>query len=1276
MGTITDKLSKLVTTKESIKNAIISKGVPVTNSDTFASYVNKILEIQSTITSSKINTVEEIKNNWKYKLVSLTSSPSYSSTAEAAKDFDDSTWNTINVPHDWSIYNEFNSSSAAGYEGGYLDGGDSWYRKRLDLTDSTKQIYIYFDGVYKDCNIYVNGTKVGDNKWYNPFYFDITSELNFDGNDVLAVFVRNQQPSSRWYSGSGIIRNVYLVTGQKSALGIDNIKITSENLEEELYNGLVNTKIETDIINSTDSEINVSIKYTISFKGEEINSLITSSNLIAGTNKIVNTIQIPNPVLWDEYKGNLYEAKIEIIYGSDVIYSSKTKYGYRYFKFDSEKGFFLNGKSLKMRGVCLHHDLGCIGAEINSSAIERQIRIMKDMGCNAIRITHNPASPEMLNICAREGIMVIEEAFDAWENLKKQYDFAKDFNNYAESSIKYMVKRGVNNPAIIMWSIGNEIGGATVSTATKLVNWVKEIDTTRAVTMGMNDVTTEEFRNIMDVLDVVGGNYKDSNLYNYLRSLKPGVKLFSSETTSAFSSRGVYARDNDNKQCSSFDDDRAGWGAYASTALADNMNTAFIGGMFVWTGFDYIGEPTPFNAYPSRSSYFGIVDLAGFPKDIYYMYQSRWTDKPMIHILPHWTHESGNIKVWLYSNCYKVELFLNGTSLGSKLQTQIGSKYQFEYSVAYAAGTLVANGYDSKNNLIAQDVVYTSYAPSKIKLISDKSMVNINSDDLIFIECDILDRNGNICPTANNEITFTCTGGTVVGTDNGDATDVSHSLRSNIRKAFNGKALCVVRPDRTSSKVTVTATSTDLTRATLDISQGKLTSLSTIKSEFIDATNPPIPDGTIIEVTNIVLSKNNLNLGVDDSITLNYTLVPSNTTQTGVTFTANPSGIVSISGNTITGVSAGTCTVTATSSENSSVSATCEVTVAAEAVKITNIELDHNTLSIDNGSSETLTATITPSDATNQILTWSANNENVALTPNGSTCIVTGKSAGESIITVSANDGSGKSATCTVTINLVNVPVEGVNLDKTEASVKVGRSVNLTATITPENATNPAVSWTKDNDNITLTPNSNIVTVMGVTKGTSVVTATTDDGSYTAECRITINDGIEGYTELRENYTATGAVFKDEATFDSNSQTFFADITIDKSVDVQNILSLSSDITIWSSSNISCIHLFNQNSTNSIEVNFNHLNARDKKDISITGDRIKIAINKNAVYFNGSKIIVGAIWNSQFWDTLTASNNIQVGSAQGNVRSISTYNTYGFYDSLLTEEKMAEITTI
>ena len=1276
MGTVADKLNKLVTTKENIKNAIISKGISVTDSDTFASYANKILEIQGTITSSKINTVEEIKNNWKYKLVSSTSSVYYSSTAEAAKDFNDSTWNTINVPHDWSIYNEFNSSSAAGYEGGYLDGGDSWYRRKLDLTDSTKQIYIYFDGVYKDCDIYVNGTKVGDNKWYNPFYFDITSELNFDGDDVLAVFVRNQQPSSRWYSGSGIIRNVYLVTGEKSALGIDNIKITSENLEEELYNGLVNTKIETNIINNTDSEINISTKYIISFKGEEINSLITSSKLNAGINEIVNTIQIPNPILWDEYKGNLYEAKIEITYGSDVIYSSRTKYGYRYFKFDSEKGFFLNGKSLKMRGVCLHHDLGCIGAENNSSAIERQIRIMKDMGCNAIRITHNPASPEMLNICAREGIMVIEEAFDCWENHKKQYDFAKDFNNYAESSIKYMVKRGINNPAIIMWSIGNEIGKATVSTATKLVNWVKEIDTTRAVTMGMNDVTTEEYRNVMDVLDVVGGNYKGSNAYRYLRSLKPGVKLYSSETTSALSSRGVYARDNENNQCSSFDDDKTGWGEYASVALKDNMNTAYIGGMFVWTGFDYIGEPTPFNAYPSRSSYFGIVDLAGFPKDIYYMYQSRWTDKPMIHILPHWTHESGNIKVWLYSNCYKVELFLNGASLGDKLQTNIGSKYEFEYTVPYSKGTLVANGYDSKNNLIAQDVVYTSYAPNKIKLISDKSMVNINSDDLIFVECDILDRNGNICPTADNEITFKCTGGTVVGTDNGDATDVSHSLRSNVRKAFNGKVLCVVRPDRTSSKVTVTAESTGLTKSTLDISQGKLTSLSTIKYEFIDATNPPIPDGTTIEVTNIVLSENNLSLGIGDRITLNYTLIPSNTTQTGVTFTANPSGIVSISGNTITGVSNGTCTVTATSSENPSVSATCKVTVTAAAVKITNIELDHNTLSIDNGSSETLTATITPSDATNKILTWSANNENVTLTPSENTCIVTGKGVGESIITVSANDGSGKSATCTVTINFVNVPVKGVNLDKTKASVKVGRSVDLTATIIPEGATNPAVSWTKDNDNITLTPNSNIVTVMGVTEGTSVVTATTSDGSYTAECVITVNAGLEGYTELKENYTATGSVFKDDTTFDADSQTFFADITINKSVDVQNIISLSTDISLWGGNGVSSIHLFNRNPTNSIEANFILNGFVEKVNIPITDDRIKIAINKNAVYANGSKLTVNTITDNRFWNTLTNSNNTQVGSAQGNVRSISTYNTYGFYDGLLTEEKMEELTTI
>ena len=1283
MGTINDKLSKLVTTKESIKSAIISKGVSVADSDTFASYANKILEIQSTITNSKINTIEELKNNWKYKLVSLTSSTSYNSTAEAAKDFDDSTWNTISVPHDWSIYNEFNQNSPAGCAGGYLDGGDAWYRRKINVTDNSKEVLIYFDGVYKNCDIYVNGSKVGDNKWYNPFYFDITQYLNFDGNDILAVFVRNQQINSRWYSGSGIIRNVYLLTGSKTAFGVDNIKITTDTLKEDLHTGLVNTKVASNITNNNTST-SVNIKYTVKFNGEVINTLNSTVTLSQGNNNIVDTIQIPNPKLWDEYQGNLYDMIIEIISDAEVIYSTTIHYGYRYFEFTHDRGFFLNGRNIKLRGVCMHHDLGCIGASVNKSAVQRQVRILKDMGCNAIRLTHNPSSSIYLNVCAEEGIMLVEEAFDCWENGKVTYDFSKEFNSYSESSLKYMVKRGINNPAIIMWSIGNEIPNPTGATATKLKGYVNEIDTTRPVTMGENQPQGSGQQEAMAVMDVIGINY--SKDYSSIRSSFPNCKLYGSETTSAISSRGIYVRDDVNFQCSSYDDDKVGWGDYAYAALQRHMDTDYLAGMFVWTGFDYIGEPTPFERYPARSSYFGIIDLAGFPKDIYYMYQSRWTDKPMIHILPHWTQtEESTVKVWLYSNCYKVELFLNGTSLGSKLQTQIGSKYQFEYSVVYAKGTLVANGYDKTGAVIAQDVIYTSYGANKLKLISDKSIVNTNSDDLLFIECDVLDTNNNIVPTADNEITFSCEGGTILGTDNGNATDVTRSLSSNIRKAFNGKALCVVKPNRTSSNVIVTATSSGLTAGSISVQQGKITAISTPAQSFIDATNPPIY-GSVIPITAINLSQSTLNLGAGDNYTLNHTLTPSNTTQTELSWSASPSGIVSIDNGVITALTTGTCTITCSSVDNPSVSATCSVTVAASSVKITNISLSNNELAIDNGSSATLTATITPSNATNQLITWSASNSNITLIPNGLSCTVTGNAIGSSVITAASNDGSNISATCNVTVNAVVVAVTGVSLDTTEASIDVGSSVDLTATISPSNATNTAVSWRADNDKVIVTPNSLYCTVQGVTPGTSIITVTTDDGSHTATCTITVNNEAipEGYTKYAKDYDPNGEAFSyTYSNFKANAPaTVFVDVVMSTNPLIQNIISFGRDISTWGTGR-SQIHTFNT-ASNKLEIDLiyppedggNYLTAGKVYATNIANERLKIAWCGQNFVVNGEKINIDSIHIGDIFLGLIETDGLQIGSLQGNTRSSSHYNEIGIYDKTMTLEELITLTQI
>ena len=761
MGTTSDKLNKILSTKNAIKNAIINKGVNIDSSLPFSQYASKISEIQGEISNIGFNSIENLDNGWKYKLINSVSNLSYSSTAEADKNFDDSSWENVSIPHDWSIYNAFNSSSLATYEGGYLDGGDSWYRRRINVTDSSKRVYIYFDGVYKDCNVYVNGSKVGDNKWYNPFYFDITDHLSFDGNDILAVFVRNMQPSSRWYSGSGIIRNVYLLTGSKVALGINDVKINYNNLENELLAGIVNTSVKTEINNISNVSKSAIVKYKISYHGEIINTLNETVTLNAGVNTIIHTVEVPNPKLWDVYQGNLYNLNIDLIIDGTSVYTKDITYGYRYFKFDKD-GFSLNGNKLKMKGVCLHHDLGCLGAETNYSALLRQIKIMKEMGCNAIRVTHNPASSELLDICTKEGIMVVEELFDCWTVSKKDYDFAKDFNDYYQSVIETTVNRGYNNPSIIMWSLGNEIIRVShyseeqaIRIVTNLINGVKAIDTTRPVTMGDDTPNDSASLAVMDLLDVIGVNYGSANEYSTLRAAKPNKPIYGSETTSAFSSRGVYVYDGINEQCPSYDNKYAPWGDPAYSALKRHMDSNYLAGMFVWTGFDYIGEPTPFTIYPARSSYFGIVDLAGFPKDIYYMYQSRWTDKPMVHILPHWTQTNTSITVWLYSNCYKVELFLNGASLGSKLQKDIDSKLQFQYIVTYEPGTLVANGYDEKGNIIAQDIVYTAYKPKKIVLSSDKASVNKNSDDLIFIECSIFDVTITLCPTASNQVPFT-----------------------------------------------------------------------------------------------------------------------------------------------------------------------------------------------------------------------------------------------------------------------------------------------------------------------------------------------------------------------------------------------------------------------------------------------------------------------------------------------------------------------------------------
>ena len=936
-GAINEVFQDVDNGKTLIASAITDKGVATSNNDTFQVMADNISRINSVITDVNINSYNILKDNWKFKLLS-NNGTDRSYTDEISQSYDDSTFENISVPHDWAIYKEFNSSSPGSYEGGYLDGGDGVYRIKLDTTSLNGQkVFLYFDGIFMESEVYINGNLIGLNKWYNPFYFDITNNLNFDGNDTLAVLVRVKQPCSRWYSGAGIFRNVYLVTGNYIDVAINSIHVTTPNLETELTKGYATTNVKMSINNKNEESKNINIKNEIYFNNELVAYNDEVKQLSNGNNEYTCNILVPSPKLWHEYQGNLYTLKTIIQIDGAEVYINYTKYGYRYFKFDKDTGFWLNGINMKLRGVCLHHDLGCLGAEVNKSAIERQIRILKNMGCNAIRITHNPASPEFLEVCAKEGILLIEELFDCWTADKKANDFARFFNEYSEKVIKFTVNRGKNNPAIIMYSIGNEIirvSNFTEQTATSLVsnmiNTIKAIDTERMVTMGEDRPDDAVARAVMQLMDVVGVNYGSDAEYASLRSAYPEFKLYGSETTSALSSRGVYARDNTNLQCSSKDDDFVNWGDNASAALKRHMDSNYLAGMFVWTGFDYIGEPTPFNRYPSRSSYFGIIDLAGFPKDIYYMYQSRWTKKPMIHVFPHWNWENGNtVNVWLYSNCDKVELFVNGVSKGIKTKDSIGSKYNYEYNISYEAGTLLAKGMDSEGNVLVREEIKTSSTPYKISLTSDKSLIKQGGDDLIFVECNVLDENDIVCRTANNLINFSVSGGTIVGTDNGDATDVSTSLRHPNRKLFNGKALCVVKPDNTDADVIITATSDGLQETSINVKKAQITAYvnNIVKiSGDIEAPLPPTPP-TVNYATGISFNNNTVTLKQTNQYQLETTLSGGDVYDS-ISYSANNENVSVTNSGLVTGNTLGESIITVTMIANEiTYEDTCTITV-------------------------------------------------------------------------------------------------------------------------------------------------------------------------------------------------------------------------------------------------------------------------------------------------------------------------------------------------------------
>lgn len=749
----------------------------------------------------------------------------------------DNAWRTLDLPHDWSIEGKFSKDNPATPDGGALPGGLGWYRKTFTVPVSSKgkKVYIDFDGVYQKSTVWINGHELGFRpNGYISFRYDLTPYLKFGGKNIIAVKVDNSvQPNSRWYSGSGIYRNVWLVTTNKVAIDHWGTYVTTPEVSEQS----ASIHLQTMVRNATGKAVKVMVNTVImSPSGKSISENMTKLiNIPDSVTHIDQDITISKPLLWSVNQPNLYKVITKVMVNNVVTDEYTTPLGIRYFDFNADKGFSLNGKPLKILGVCDHHDLGSLGAAINTRALERQLQMLKAMGCNGIRTSHNPPAPELLDLCDKMGFIVMDEAFDCWEEGKVKYDYHLYFKQWHKRDLQDQILRDRNHPSVMIWSIGNEIPQQSDTSALRitpeLVGIIHELDKTRPITTANNDPSTNNKIIASGAIDLVGYNYAERD-FPHFHDRYPGKKFIGTETTSALETRGFYqmpsdsisrwptARDyktrakmNADHTVSAYDNVSTPWGSTHEETWKVIKKYDFLSGMFIWTGFDYLGEPTPYS-WPSRSSYFGIIDLAGFPKDVYYMYQSEWTNKPVLHVFPHWNWEPGKtVDVWAYYNhADEVELFLNGKSLGVKKKE--GDDLHVMWRLKFEPGTLKAVSRKDGKVVLSREV-HTAGKPAKIELIADRKNIKADGKDLSFITARILDKDGNIVPDANNLVNFKINGNAfIAGVDNGDP--VSHDpFKANERKAFNGLALAIVQTKQKAGTITFTATSKDLQGATV-----------------------------------------------------------------------------------------------------------------------------------------------------------------------------------------------------------------------------------------------------------------------------------------------------------------------------------------------------------------------------------------------------------------------------------------------------------------------------
>ena len=745
----------------------------------------------------------------------------------ATSAYNDSHWRKLSLPHDWAIEGDFYAGNPSGAGGGALPGGIGWYRKHFLLDCEAEpggRYFIEFDGVYMNSTVYVNGQEVGHRPYgYSSFEYDITKYLK-RGDNVIAVKVDNSdQPNSRWYSGCGIYRHVWLT--KTNAV---HVKHWGVHVQTDAKTGQI--KVEADVEGN-----NYKVRNTVyDASGKEVG------------------LKVKNPHLWSVEDPYIYKVRTQVLVGGKVVDEVWTTTGFRDFKFDAETGFWLNGKNFKLNGVCEHHDFGCLGAAVNEDAMHRKLSKLKAMGVNSIRSSHNPPAPELLNMCDTMGIIVMDESFDMWRRKKTAGDYARFFEEWHERDLTDLILRDRNHPSILMWSIGNEVleqwssadadeltleqanlilnAGHDASTLAHgeemspnslltrhLADIVKRYDTTRPILAGCNEPDPNNHLFKSGAIDIIGFNYHHQWVKDVPKNF-PGKPFIFSESVSALQTRGYYKMPSDeitwapqewwlpytdpSYMCSAYDNMHASWSSTHEETWDVVKHNAFVGGQYIWTGFDYIGEPTPYG-FPARSSYFGVIDLAGFPKDTYYMYQSEWTTKPVLHLFPHWNWLEGQqIDMWCYyNNADEVELFINGKSQGVRRKTgeqpegrydmhntkaKLNSEYHVGWRVTFNPGEVkvVAR---KDGHVVGEQKIKTAGAPARIRLSKDYQGKNTT-----FITAEVVDKDGNLCPWADDMIYFISEGdGKILGTDNGCQTSMEN-FKAPQRKAFFGKCMVVV----------------------------------------------------------------------------------------------------------------------------------------------------------------------------------------------------------------------------------------------------------------------------------------------------------------------------------------------------------------------------------------------------------------------------------------------------------------------------------------------------